>query len=561
MNQKKTDTQHLVETSDGVIDIGAIKKKLKTQQVSLHIALSMLFLAICVGFKVDQITATANKEYIDGNIIRIGNDNGTAMGDIVVANPWRNSSFSEILLFRSLFLTDSTFSEINPSLAEKYEILPDGVTYIITLRENQFWSDGEPITPDDILFSIEAFMRCTNVNSNLSATFHRIVGATDYSNGEIEHITGLSVDGNTISIQLDAPYSNFALLLTQFVPLPKHILEGEDVTTLTAGHEFFVNTNSVCSGEFVVDYIDEDNNVILTKNSYYTDPGTEIETIMMCWDYDNEVLDFYSTTDPTKMVSYNAMKGYEEHQVEVYFYRYFIFNLAGGDEGEPNSAMEDVRVRQAIYHAIDTEALMKEIYFNKTTPVYGGSLELSEQLFDYNPAKAKALLEEANYDFSRTFTIAYYSGDTSSRIMLETIALYLEEVGLNVELKKASAAELYAEPTYDMLLKNLSALNTEDWYNEYLSSNANLSQLLGREGVFDDMIAELTSTTDSEKYMEIMQDLVDLEQELLYKMPMFLLRDAVYINNNRVSVPDDIVFGNTRYRSDTRLSEWYVIKE
>ncbi|MFI3254907.1 MAG: ABC transporter substrate-binding protein [Eubacteriales bacterium] len=561
MSKKNTDSQKLVETSEGVVDIGAIKKKLKKQQISLHIALTAVFLAICVGFKVDQNNALANKEHIDGNIIRIGNDNGEAMGDVVVANPWRNASFSEILLFRSLFLTDSTFTEINPSLAEKYEILPDGVTYVITLREGQYWSDGETITVEDVLFSFEAFLRCTNVNSNLSATFQRIVGATAYANGEADTVTGLSLQGNTISIQLDSPYSNFALLLTQFVPLPKHILEGEDVTTFTSGHEFFLNANPVCSGAFFVDYIDENNNVILSKNPYYTDEATEIDTVMMCWDYDNEVLDYYSTTDPTKMVSYNAMKGYEEHQVEVYFYRYFIFNLAGGDEGEPNTDMHDIKVRQAIYHAIDTESLMEDIYFNKTTPVYGGSLELSQQLFEYNPTKARQLLEEANYDFDRTFTIAYYSGDTSSRIMLETIAGYLEEVGLTVELKKASAAELYAEPTYDMLLKNLSALNTEDWYNEYLSTNANLSQLMGREGEFDALIGDLTSTTDSVKYTGYMQDLVDLEQELLYKMPLFLLSDAVFINSNRLEVPEDIVFGNTRYRTDQRLDEWFVLKE
>lgn len=561
MSEKNTDSQNPVESSEAIVDIAGIKKKLKKQQISLHIALTVLFLAVAVGFKVDQSNKIANETHIGGNLLRIGNNNGGAEGDIYVANPWRNSSFVDMLLFRSLFITDSTFTEINPSLAEKYEILPDGVTYVITMRENQFWSDGTPITADDVLFSIEAFMRCTNVNSNLSATFFRIVGATEYSTGEIDTITGLSVDGNTISIQLDSPYSNFALLLTQFVPLPKHILEGEDITTFTLGHEFFTNTNSITSGEFMVSEIDQDNNAIMIKNPYYNDKVTEIDTIMMCWDFDNEVLDFYSTTDPTQMVSYNAMKGYQEHQVEVYFYRYFIFNLAGGDEGEPNPHMEDVRVRQAIYHAIDTETLMKDIYFNKTTPVYGGSLELSEQLFAYNPTKARELLEEANYDFDRTFTIAYYSGDTSSRIMLETIAGYLEEVGMTVELFKATAAELYGEPTYDMLLKNLSALNTEDWYNEYLSSNPNLSQLLGREGVFDDLIVELTSTTDSEAYMGIMQELVDMEQELLYKIPMFLLTDAVYINNNRISVPDDIIFGNTRYRSDMRLDEWYVKKD
>ncbi|MFI3250304.1 MAG: ABC transporter substrate-binding protein [Eubacteriales bacterium] len=550
-----------IETSEGVVDVVGIKKKLKQQQLTLHIILTAIFLAIWIGYRVDKSNEALSQDYVGGNVIRLGNDNGAAKGDIVVANPWRNASFSEILMFRSLFVTDSTFSEVNPSLAEKYEILEDGVTYVITMRDNQFWSDGTPITADDVLFSIEAFLKCTNVNSNISAAFYRISGVEEYVEGTATTISGISMEGNTIHIQLNDSFSNFALLLTQFVPLPKHILEGEDYTTLTSGHEFFINTNPVCSGEFLVEDIDENNNLILGKNPYYTDDVSDIDTIMMCWDYNNEVLDYYATTDPTKMVSYRAMKGFEEHQVEVYFYRYFIFNLAGGDDGEPNLAMADERVRQAIYHAIDTETLMKDIYFNKTTPVFGGSLELSEQLYEYNPEKAKQLLEEAGYNFSRTFTLAYYSGDTSTRIMLEKIVEQLEAVGLKVELLKSSAGELYASPTYDMLLKNLSALNIEDWYNEYLSTNANISQLLGRDGVFDDLIYELTSTTDSDAYQSIMKELVDLEQSLLHKMPLFLLSDAVYINTNRLSVPDDIIFGNTRYRSDIRFDEWYILKE
>lgn len=542
-------------------DIDAIQIKLKKQKRKMQGIFLGLFLCLGLWYLVNQQNQLTKQDYIGENIIRIRNDNGAAEGDIVICNPWRNASFSEMLLFRSLFLVDSSYTTISPSLAEKYEILEDGVTYVITMRENQFWSDGTPITVDDVLFSFEGFLSCTSVNSNLSAAFNRIVGATDYTEGRADSISGITVEGNTISITLDAPNSNFALMLTQFVPLPKHILEDTDVSTLTTGHDFFVNTNPICSGEFSLERIDENNNAIFGKNPYYTDPVSDIDTVMVCWDYDNVTIDYEATTDPTKMVSYRSMKGFVEYPIDVYYYRYFIFNLAGGDEGEENEAMEDVRVRQAIYHAIDVETLAKEIYFGKTNMIYGGSLTVAEEYCEYNPEKAKELLEEAGYDFSQTFTIAYYSGDTSSRIFIERIAEYLEEIGMKVELFKATAAELYENPTYDMLLKNLSALNTEDWYNEYLSTNANLSQLLGREGEFDELVAELTSTTNSEEYNALIEELVALEQELLYKMPMFLLSDAAYINSNRLSVPDGITFGNTRYRSDIRFDEWYVKKE
>lgn len=542
-------------------DVASIKKDEQKTKTLILFGLLAVVAVIGVGLLLVRNSSDSKQDYIGGNVIRMSNTVGSREEDIIIGNPWRNASLVETIMFRSLFETDNTFTDINPSLAENLQITNNGATYVFTMRENQFWSDGEPITVDDVLFSFDAFLKCTSVNSNLSLALHRIVGATDYANGEADTISGITSNGNDITIELQSPISNFALWLTQFVPLPEHILGEEEYATLTDDHSFFKNTNSVSSGEFYAESIDEQNNLVLAKNEFYTDNSTDIDNIIICWDYENEVIDYFATSDPAQMVSNRSMKGFVEHPIDVYFYRYFIFNLAGGDEGEPNTAMHDEKVRQAIYHAIDTELLMEEIYFNKTNPVYGGSMELSQKLYDYDPEKSKQLLEEADYDFERTFTVAFYSGDSSTAAMLEKIDEQLSAVGLNVELFQASAAELYTNPTYDMLLKNLSALNTEDWYSEYLSTNANLSQLLGRNGEFDDLINELTAQVDPEEYNKIMLELVELEQELLYKLPLFLLSDAIFINSNRLHVPDDIVFGNTRYRSDIRLDEWYVIKE
>ncbi|MFI3254824.1 MAG: ABC transporter substrate-binding protein [Eubacteriales bacterium] len=568
MSEKKTKkssdnaaTGEYSEIYSQKLDVENIDKKMKKTFLLAHGVVIGVFLALIIFIVGQQNSSEDSKEYIGGNIIRLANGIGEPADNYVVGNPWKNASLLGMLTMRSLFLTDSTYTEINERLAEKYEVLDDGCTYVITMRENQFWSDGEEITVEDVVFSFHAFMSCDDVNSNMSAAFNHIVGATEYAEGKADSITGITSEGNTVTIQIDEPYSTFALMLTQFVPVPEHVLKDEDWTTLTQDHDFFTSDHIVCSGQYVVGGLDEEKNMILVHNPYYTDTLSDIETILFCWDYENTELDYYPTNDITKMVSYRSMKGYEEHEVSVYYYRYFVFNLAGGDEGEENSAMQDVRVRQAINHAIDVETLLKDVYLDKGEQVYGGSIGHAEEVYDYDPEKAKALLEEADYDFSRTFVISYYSGDSNSRIFLERVKAYLEAVGLTVELYKAGSGELYENPNYDMMMKNLSSLNTEDWYSEYLSTNANLGQLLGREGEFDDLVSQLTSTPDIKEYNSILQELVDLEQGLLYKMPMFLIGEAVYINGNRLSVPDDMVFGNTRYRSDVRLDEWFVIKE
>lgn len=562
LNKNDNNTENLDDIYSGVVDVDAIKNKLKKQKLILQIAFLLVFIIIGIFYFVVKNNELANQDYIDGNIIRIGNDGGSATGDTAVANPWVNNTFINSLIFRSIFLADSSFTEIMPCLAEKYELLDDNVTYVVTLRDDQFWSDGTPITTEDIVFSFEAFFKCTFVNSTLSASFNRIEGVSEYVAGKSNTISGLSYDDNTVTFKLSAPYSNFALMLTQFTPLPKHILQDEDLSTITEGHDFFLNTNLISSGQYVASSIDENNNVVLTHNPYYSDVKSDIGTILLCWDYDNEVIDHYSTTDPTKMVSYRSMKGYVEYPIDVYFYRYFYFNLINTEDGSGSTAMDDVRVRQAVYHAIDVPTLASDLYYGKTTLVHGGSMDLANELYEYNPEKARQLLLEAGYDFDRPFHIAYYSGDTTSRILIERVASYLEAVGLTVTYAKTgSSTELYEEARYDILLKNLSTLSVEDWYNELLSTNTLITQILGTNGEFDELFYSLTSTTDPVEYQRILQELVDLEQELLYKMPMFLLNDASYINSNRVSVPDDMTFGNTRFISDIRFDEWYVKKD
>ncbi|MFI3115611.1 MAG: ABC transporter substrate-binding protein [Clostridia bacterium] len=562
MRKNNNKSENTEEIYAGTVDVEAIKNKLKKQKLILQSVFILVFVLLGIFYFINRNNELAKQDYIGGNIIRLGNDGGSADGDTSVANPWTNPSFMNALVFKSLFLADSTFTEIMPCIGEKYELLDDDMTYVITINDDLFWSDGVPITVDDIVFSFEAFFKCTFVNSTLSATFNRIEGVSDYVDGKSSTISGITSSGNTVSFKLTAPYSNFALMLTQFTPLPKHILEDTDLSTLTEGHEFFLNTNPICSGPYIVSSVDDNNNLVLTHNPYYTGAKSDIETILMCWDYDNEVIDYYSTTDPTKMVSYRSMKGYVEYPIDVYFYRYFLFNLINTEDGSGSTAMDDVRVRQAIYHAIDIEKLASELYFGKTTLVHGGSMNLANELFEYNPEKAKELLIEAGYDFDRPFHIAYYSGDATSRILVERVASYLEDVGLTVTYARtSSSSELYEEARYDILLKNLSTLTVVDWYNEFLSTNTTITQILGDTGEFDDLIVSLTSASSSETYNEVLQQLVDLEQELLYKLPMFLLNDASYINSNRLSVPDDMTFGNTRFLSDIRFDEWYVIKE
>lgn len=570
------------------------KAKYKKAQMFNVCIIVGLILAVFGYYQFTAWEEKSNLDYIEGNVLKLARTGVASVG-----TSWKNASVVGQLCNAGVFSTDATFTEVNPDLAEKYDVSDDGLTYTITMKDNLKWSDGTPLTVNDFKWSIEAFMKAASVNSTISSAFNTIEGVEEFIAEEnpADSISGLTIDGNKLIIKLERPYNSFPLVLTQFVILPEHALKDEVGPDILTSDFFKTVELSVTSGMYRMDAINADGDLELVHNEHYYGEHSDIERVILYGDYQNMHIDQYSTSNISEMISYRSMTGFEEYNVDVNFYRYFVFNQAAAydppaivekvdDNGNPvldengnvimeestepneypadrgpNEVMQDIRVRQAITHAIDVDALIKDVYYGTAQVNYGGATGLAEKVYEYNPTKAKQLLEEAEYDFDYNFTIVYYHTDPNTLVFLDRVKQYLEDIGMKVTLKRASGnTNLYEVREYDMFLKALSAFNVEDWYGEYLSNNNNLYGVIGTD-IFDEKLEQLyASGANPNEYKALLQELVDLEQEHLFKMPMLTLDDAVYINANRLSVPEDITFGNTRYRSDLRVDEWYIKK-
>lgn len=531
-----------------------VEKKLKNRESRARtMFLSIIgLLVILLGalFVIDY----SSREYIEGNVLKISAGISEPTDTFDLCSPWKNSSFVGQLLFQTLLLTDSSCTEINPGLASEYYVSDDGLTYIVTMKEGQYWSDGVEISAQDVVYSIESFLLCDDVNGSLSTAFKNIVGTEDWQAGNTDHLEGLSYNDNVVTIHLSQRYNNFAMVLTQFTPLPKHILETEEASSITKAPSFFQNDNPVCSGMYISQGIDEDGNIVLVQNPYYVDAMSSIEKVILYWDWENTYLDYYTTSNISETVSFRSLNDYTAYSVNVSFYRYFLFNVANSEQ------VQSQEVRAAIYHALDIEQMFDDYYFSTGDIVYAGTSDASE-LYSYDPIKAKELLEQAEFDYEDVFQIAYYHGDATTRALLEKVCVYLNDVGIQTELIQLSGAELYDNPSYEVLFKALSAFNIEDWYGEYLVTNENISSLLGKEELFESLLSDMSGAIDEETRLYYENELVTLEQELIYKLPFFTTDSYIFINNTRVSVPDDLEFGNVRYFSDIRFDEWSIIKE
>lgn len=483
-----------------------------------------------------------------------------------IGKPWTNISFTTSAVFRNLFLLTPGTGEIKGDLAESYTVSDDGLTYEIVMKDGVVWTDGETLDVEDVLFSLKALIvstTSTTVYTMFSTAFLDIVGADAVLVDQNADLEGVTIDSNanTITITLNNPNNRFIHTLSQFSILPEHILGDIDYTTLhdTGDTSLDYWLNPVTSGMYKMGELVVGESFSYTYNDLYTEQAPYINDLVLRLDYTASELDYVETNDLSLILDYRAESNKTEYVADSIFYRYFLFNIDKGGELDP--VLSDVRVRRAITHAIDREALVKNIYYGTgTVNDTGVVLEENNPLdvdYSYDPEKARALLEEAEYDFDRPFVLTYYYSDATSIAFMEGVAEYLEAIGLTVELFKGN---LYNEESdhYDMGLKGLTVLSSTDWYNEYLSTSLFHQDIYGGEPLFDDLIAELNQALTEEDRIEVLQELQQLEYDTLYKYPVFTMGHMAYINSNRVTVPNDIVFADSKYKHDIRLEEWQV---
>lgn len=478
-----------------------------------------------------------------------------------------NGYFYQQLTFRALFLADHTLQNVEPDLASGYEISDDGLVYTITMKDNLKWSDGEPLTAQDVAFSIKTLLRASQANGIYTTAFGKIEGADAWIDQSADDLAGVSVSGNTITLTLSEPCANMIQVLAQFVIYPEHCLADADPLEI---HNNVFWEKPVGSGMYYVSEFNAGNYFVLEPNPYYEGEAPHIQKVQVNFVGNNIAeaqgghMDYFDTNAPSDISEMDKLSAYQKYPVDMMFYRYFICNLQDMD-GNVNQLIADKRVRQAFMYAIDTESLISSIFPDLATrtctgvPSYDSRYDSSLDQYPYDPEKARQLLEEANYDFSTPLRIRYYYTDQSTIDFMEAIAYYLGEVGITCDVQmfqESGTQGMFITRDYDLTYKGLSAFDISEWYSEYTSSNKNFQNILGGNTVFDDLTNQLMTTTDADQQAEILKELQALEQEELLKLPLATFKSIIYINRDRVWIPDDVEFGNPRYRYDMQFEQW-----
>ena len=448
------------------------------------------------------------------------------------------------------------------------EVSEDGLTYTIKLKDGLVWSDGEPITAHDFVFGINRNLTYGAENGFVTDKMVRYLeGAEEYlADTEVDLETfsfaGVeALDDATVVYHLKTPCAFFTGLLCGggFLPLREDVAE--------AGFsEWAVEPGYPVTGAYVLDYCNENEKVVLTKNeSFYDAENVTVDeiTFQVMPDMDAQAAAFKTgDLDAALAISASIVSTYENQnelwnrpQQSVY-----SIDLNSGEKGP--EALKDVNVRRALAISINRDEIVKAINAgNFYTPLYGyvpfgmkGAEDDfrkegdAKQLYQaYDPEKAKELLKEAGYDESNPLTLKYkYSNNSIHADVAQMLEQMWKAVGVNVELEVVESGVFYDQIDQgDFEMARYALMCTND-PSEFLNQWTQAMQPVAAvaDDTYDQMMTDVTKIVDRTEYMNKLHEIETyLVEEQVYVIPLFDFNEPALKKENLKGVymtPGDV---------------------
>ncbi len=421
----------------------------------------------------------------------------------------------------------TTSMDIEPRLATKWERI-DELTMRFYLRKGVKFHSGNPFTAKDVKWS-----------------FDRMRKSVDFK-GLLEPFDGCYiVDDYTVDIKTVKPYALLLNMATYFFPMDSKFYEGKDATgqpkdaIVKIGESFALNNVST-TGPYKVTKREHTVLLELERNKDYWDtksPGN-VDKIVLTPIKENATrvaallsgdVDFIYPVPPQDLKRID--KDDKVKLVAIPGSRIITFQM----NQERVEAFKDVRVRQAIVHAVNNTGIVKKIMKGTATVAaqqgprgYAGYKENLKPRYDL--AKAKALMKEAGYENGFEITMmAPNNRYVNDAKIAEATAQMLGKIGIKVNLKTMPKAQYWNEfdaRAADMMMIGWHS-DTEDSANfsEFLTMCPNKDTGIGQYNAgeycnpkLDELVNAAKSETDLAKRAELLQEV----EQILYDDAAFV---------------------------------------
>ena len=384
--------------------------------------------------------SSAPGDCLDENEINIGtNGDGRNINPILAVDldgGWRTD-----LMFDPLVQVDPVSLEPVPWLATSWEISEDNRTYTFTLRDDATFSDGEPVTADDVEFTVMA-MLSPGYQGPFQADWSRLDGADAVIDGSAESLPGLEViDGQTISFTLSEPYAGFLTVMARDLKaMPEHLLADEG--DLTEASEF--SLNPVGSGQYLFESWEKGNRFVVVANPdhWSGEPCMkritqtiipDMNTLMAA--VESGEIDASIVPPPSAMERLRSTETLQVYELPPRTPEGIHFNL-------DRAPFDDPLVRKAIAHAIDYETFGTQ-FMGYSDPIPAAFFSPASWAFTdefpapaYDPEQAATLLEEAGFPNGEGLTIEMRTnaGNQFREQELTFVQDQLASVGIETEI-------------------------------------------------------------------------------------------------------------------------------
>lgn len=361
-------------------------------------------------------------------------------------------------------------ARVEPALAERWDVSPDGRTYTFHLRRGVTFHNGEAFAARHV---VRTFQRALDpaTKGGRAEPLIPIRGAEDFATGRARSVTGLiAPNDSTVVITLAQPLASFPKLLA----MPVASIVPDSVPT-----DFGQRPVGTGPWKFVEWRHDDYLKFAKNENYWSGPPATDTLIARIIPEPSTAVAEFEAGNVDILIIPQGETAAWEQtdnkrarlQSAPALILYYVAINATRGP-------LSDVRVRQAINHAVDARTILEQLMGGRgflaggvIPPILEGA-DTTRTRFAYDPAKAKELLAAAGHPNGVDVELWHSQDATISRLS-QAVQGYLNAAGIRTKLVQrdaSSAREASRKGETDLTLKT--------WYADYPDADSFLYPLL-----------------------------------------------------------------------------------
>ncbi len=434
--------------------------------------------------------------------------------------------FTYNLIYSGLVRSDPTGStKIEPSLAQRWTISPDGRTYTFYLRPGLKFSNGQPVTAEDVKWSLDRFG-----NPKIDAAMSSVAGG--YGTSKV-------INNTTIQFHLARPVAAFLYNISIFPAfvLPKNLVEKE-------GQAFY--NHPVGTGPFVVKEFVKGSHITFVRNPYYWDHGKPYLNSLrfnFATDTNSRILALRGGSAQimdgvpfSQISSLQATKGIDVQAARVPLFMGLWLNHA-------DKPFDDLNVRMAMQYALNRQEMNRDIFHGlgqiPNSVLMGLHYDAPASVvkpYPYDLAKAKALMAKSAFPHGFSTTLQYPSGYDYYTQLALLLQQELGAIGIKVKLiveDPATSTSKFLARNYDMTFpfaSFTSDVTVPDEYADFLADWSN-----GLHGFFSNwhdpaiqaMVLKFTETLSDSARAQMWPK---IQQALMNQTPVINVMNLPFVN-------------------------------